>query len=105
MKIFKAVHFFLTLTSEIMSLESENFFIVSHEPCHVNTASLFALYRVENRKTHEPIGVHTRAFPMAAAGLLDFDGQHVVSARRRLQPIAADFVVVHGYVPIGMAQH
>lgn len=38
--------------------------------------------------------VRTRAFPVAATGLLNFDRWHVVAAGWRLQSVTADFVVL-----------
>lgn len=38
--------------------------------------------------------VRTRALPVAAAGLLNLDGWHIVAAARRLQSVTADFVIL-----------
>lgn len=47
--------------------------------------------------------VRTRAFPVAATGLLNSDRWHVVAAGWRLQSVTADFVVQHGHCPTGVA--
>ena len=48
--------------------------------------------------------IHTRAFPVAATGLLNSDRWHVVAAGWRLQSVAADFVVLYGHYPAGVAK-
>jgi len=50
------------------------------------------------------VAVHTRAFPVAATGLLDSDWRHIVSACWWLQLVTADFVVLYCHCSTGVAQ-